>query len=148
MRFVLAGEGAAILIAIIASTVWFNHSSGKVNDGVMPNRASTSTSDISLAVPHQPKASSAAALSDIKSLAARCQTAIIKGVCGIMTSGKSAENGRNTERLFIAGVGEVDAGVLNHLRGAGDRMCGELETECSANWAGAGCKIARAMYPV
>ena len=148
MRFVVAGGGAAILIAIIAATVLYNHSSGKVNDGVMPNRASTSTSNISLAVPHQPKASSAAALSDIKSLAARCQTAMIKDVCGIMTSGKPAGNGRNTERLFIAGVGEVDAGVFNRLREAGDKMCGEVETECSANWAGAGCKIARAMYPV
>ena len=116
--------------------------------GVMPDRASASTSNTSLAVTHQPKADFTAALSDIKSLAARCQTAMIKDVCGIMTSSKPALNGLNTERLFIAGLGEVDASVFNSLRQAGDKMCGEVETECSANWAGAGCKIARAMYPV
>ena len=136
-------------MAIIAATVWYDHRSGKVNGEVMPNRASTSTSEISLAVVHQPEAgSAAAALSDIKSLAARCQTAMVKDVCGVMTSSKPAGNGRDTERLFIAGVGEVDANVFNRLREAGDKMCGEVETECVANWASAGCKIARAMYPV
>ena len=115
----------------------------------MPNRASTSTSDLSLAIAYQPLASSAtAALFDIKSLAARCQIAMIKDVCGIMTSSKPAGNGRNTERLFIASVGEVNADVFNRLREAGDKMCGDVETECSTNWAGEGCKIARAMHPV
>ena len=128
--------------------MWCDHSLGKVNDGVALGRASASTSNMSLAVAHQPKASTVAALSDIKSLAARCQTAMIKDVCGIMTSSKPVGDGRDTERLFIAGVGEVDAIVFNRLREAGDKMCGEVETECSANWVSAGCKIARAMYPV
>ena len=135
------------MVVTIAATVWYGPNWGEVTNGVLPAQASASTS-ILLSVAHQHHAGSAAALSDIKSLAARCQTAMIKDVCGIMTSGKSAGNGRNTQRLFIAGVGEVDAGVFNRLREAGDRMCGEVETECSANWAGAGCKIARAMYPV
>ena len=47
-----------------------------------------------------------------------------------MTSSKPAINGFNTERLFITGVGEVDARVLNRLREAGDKVCGEVETEC------------------
>ena len=148
MRFVWAGAGAALLIAIIAATVWYDPGFGKVKEGVTPAQASASTSNISLAVAHQSEASSAAAaLSDIKSLAARCQTAMVKDVCGVMTS-STAGNGRDTERLFIAGVGEVDANVFNRLREAGDKMCGEVETECVANWASAGCKIARAMYPV
>ena len=73
---------------------------------------------------------------------------MIKDVCGITNSSSSEGRERNTERLFIAGVGEVDASAFNRLRDAGDKMCGEVETECAANWAGAGCKIARAMYPV
>ena len=149
MKVVLAGAGAVLLVAAIAATVWYTPGSGKVNDGVIPAQASSSTSNISLAVAHQPQASSAvAALSDIKSLAARCQIAMVKDVCGIMTSSKSAGNGRNTQRLFIAGIGEVDARILNRLRDAGDKMCGEVETECTKNWAGAGCKIARAIYSV
>ena len=149
MKVVLAGAGVVLLATAIAATVWYKPGSGEVNDGVIPAQASSSISNIPLAVAHQPQATSVAAvLSDVKSLAARCQTAMIKDVCGIMTSSKPALNGLNTERLFIAGLGEVDASVFNRLREAGDKMCGEVETECSANWAGAGCKIARAMYPV
>ena len=65
-----------------------------------------------------------------------------------MTSSTPVINGFNTERLFITGVGEVDASVFNRLREAGDKVCGEVETECVAKWLGAGCKIARAVYPV
>ena len=148
MKVVLAGAGATLLVAVFSVIVWFRLGLSKVNDGVMPTLASASTSNISLAAVQQPGTNSAVALSDIKSLAARCQTAMIKDVCGIMTSSNPAGNERNTERLFIAGVGEVDAKVFNRLREAGDKMCGEVETECVANWAGAGCKIARAMYPV
>ena len=149
MRFVLAGAVAAVLLSAIAATAWYKSGLGGANDGVPSALASASASNLSLAVAHQPEASfAAAALPDVKSLATRCQTAMSKDVCGIMTSSKAIGNGGNTERLFIAGVGEVDASVFNRLREAGDKMCGEVETECSANWAGAGCKIARAMYPV
>lgn len=149
MKVVSAGASFVLLVTAIAATVWYKPGSGKVNDGVIPAQAISSTFNISPAVAHQPQTSSAvAALSDIKSLAARCQTAMVKDVCCIMTSSKPAGNVRNTERLFIAGVGEVDAGVLNRLREAGDKMCGEVGTECATNWAGAGCRIARAMYPV
>ena len=149
MRFVLASVGAALLVAVISATVWYDRDLGKVNDEVIPTQASALTANTPLATSHQPQEdTSTVALSDIKSLAARCQTAMVKDVCGIMTSSKPAGNGRDSERLFIAGVGEVDAKVFNRLREAGDKMCGEVETECAANWAGAGCKIARAMYPV
>ena len=148
MKFVLADAGAALLVAAIAATVWYEPGLSKVNDGVTPAKASASTSNMSLVIAHQSDASSATgALYDIKSLAARCQIAMVKDVCGIMTSSKPAGNERNTERLFIAGIGEVDSGVFNRLREAGDKMCGEVEIECVANWAGAGCKIAQAMYP-
>ena len=149
MKVVLAGAGVVLLATAIAKTLWYKPGSGEVNDGVRPNRASTSAADISLTTVYQPVVSSAtAALSDIKSLAARCQTAMIKDVCGIMTSSKPVGDGRDTERLFIAGVGEVDASVFNRLREAGDKMSRDVETECSTNWVGEGCKIARAMHPV
>ena len=149
MKVLLAGAGAALLVAVIAATIWYKPGSGKVSDGVIPAQSSSSTFNISPAVANQLQASSAvAALSDIKSLAARCEIAMVKEVCGIMTSSKYDGNERSTERLFIAGIGEVDARAFNRLREAGNKMCGEVETECVANWAGAGCKIAKAMYPV
>lgn len=149
MRVVLTGVVCALLVAATFASVWYEPDLGKVKAGVTPAQTSAPTSNISLVVAQQPEASSAAAaLSDVKSLAARCQTAMVKDVCGVMTSSKVGGNAGNVERLFIAGVGEVDASVFNRLREAGDKMCGEVETECVANWAGAGCKIARAMYPI
>ena len=149
MRFVLTSVGAALLVVVLTFIVWYKPGLVKINDGVISALASASTSNISVAAVQNPGASSAAAaLSDIKSLAARCQIAMIKDVCGITNSSSSEGRERNTERLFIVGVGEVDASAFNRLRDAGDKMCGEVETECAANWAGAGCRIARAMYPV
>ena len=148
MKVVLAGAGAALLVAVLTVIVWNKSGLVKINDGVISALASASTSNISLAAVQNPGASSAAALSDIKSLGARCQMAMVKDVCGIMTGSKLGGNERNPERLFIAGIGEVDARVFNRLRDAGDQMCGEVETECAANWLGPGCKIARAMYPI
>ena len=149
MRFVLTSVGAALIVAVLTVIVWYKPGLVKINDGVISALASASTSNISLAAAQNPGASSAAAaLYDIKSLAARCQIAMIKDVCGITNSSSSEGRERNTERLFIVGVGEVDASAFNRLRDAGDKMCGEVETECAANWAGASCRIARALYPV
>ena len=149
LHYLLVGAGAALLVVAVFATVWYEPDMGKVTEGVTPALANAATSNTSPAVVYQSEESSATtALSDIKSLATRCQIAMIKDVCGIMTSSKPDGNERSTERLFIAGVGEVDAEVFNRLRDAGDKMCGEVETECVANWVGSGCKIAKAMYPV
>ena len=149
MKIVWAGACAAVLVAAITTAVWYVPDLGKALQGTTSTQAGLPSPNMSVAPALQGQAGSAAtALSDIKSLAARCQTAMLQDVCGIMTSSKPAGNQPNAERLFIAGVGEVDAKVFYRLREAGDKMCGEVEAECLANWAGSGCKIARAMYPV
>ena len=150
MKWKGAGACALILVAAAAVAVAMRYDAGggQPDPGAPTARANVPNPNMSLAPAQPPQLSSAAgALSDIQSLAARCQTAMIKDVCGIMTSTKPGSNERNTERLFIAGVGEVDAAVFNRLREAGDKMCGEVEVECMADWASPGCKIARAMYP-
>lgn len=148
MKWTGAGACALVLVAAVAVAMRYEAGGGQPDPGAATARANMPNPNMSLAPAQPPQLSSAAgALSDIKSLAARCQTAMIKDVCGIMTSSKPASNQANAARLFIAGVGEVDAAVFNRLREAGDKMCGEVEVECMANWAGPSCKIARAMYP-
>ena len=61
---------------------------------------------------------------------------MINEVCGILTSTKPGGNGRNTDRLFIAGVGEVDANVINRPREAGDKMWSESGRRGLQNCAG------------
>jgi hypothetical protein len=49
-------------------------------------------------------------------------------------------------RLFIAGVGEVDARAFSRLRQAGDSMCEELVQDCKTDWSGQSCRIGKALY--
>lgn len=80
----------------------------------------------------------------ITSLTQRCQLAMLRDVCGVMKG--SAPNATQA-RLFIAGIGEVDAQVFARLRAAGDTMCQELATECQTDWSGQACRIGKALYP-
>ena len=147
MKWTAAGACAAVAVVAIAVAMRYDPGAGKPDSGAPTAQANVQDPNMSLAPAQLPQLSSAAgSLPDIKSLAARCQTAMIKDVCGIMTGSKPGSE-RNTERLFIAGVGEVDAAAFNRLREAGDKMCGEVETDCTANWASPGCKIAQAIYP-
>lgn len=148
MKFRIIGVVVALVLAAIAASVWYAQGLNRTNESTsLPNRKEP-TAHLSTATLQQSLASPVANRSlDIKSLAARCQTAMIKDVCGVMTASKPSGNQSGAERLFIAGVGEVDAAVFNRLREAGDKMCGEVETECVANWVGSSCKIARALYP-
>lgn len=135
---------AALLAAAILAYYWNVAGLSKPNGPVLQLQSSEPLTR-ALA---QRAVSAATSSMEIKSLAVRCQTAMIKDVCGVMTASTPRDGEGNTERLFIAGVGEVDAKAFNRLREAGDRMCAEVERECGANWLGAGCKIARAMYPL
>ena len=80
----------------------------------------------------------------IASLTQRCQFAMFRDVCGVM---KGSAPNATQGRLFIAGIGEVDAQVFTRLRAAGDTMCQELATECLADWTGQACRIGKALYP-
>ncbi len=80
----------------------------------------------------------------IAQLTQRCQTAMIRDVCTVM---KGSAPSASVGRLFIAGIGEVDAQAFSSLRAAGDQMCGELATQCTADWMGQACKIGKVLYP-
>lgn len=80
----------------------------------------------------------------IATLTQRCQAAMLQDVCGVM---KSSAPQTSQGRLFIAGIGEVDAQVFARLKAAGDTMCQEVADECTAEWNGQACRIGRALYP-
>ena len=77
-------------------------------------------------------------------LTQRCQTEMLRGTCGAMTAGAPTAG---ASRLFIAGVGEVDAAAFAALRAAGDQMCSEAAAACRTDWNGKTCRITRALYP-
>jgi hypothetical protein len=77
-------------------------------------------------------------------LAQRCQIAMLRDTCGVM---KGSAPSIGQARLFIAGIGEVDAQAFSSLKAAGDKMCEELAGQCQSDWAGQACKIGRALYP-
>jgi hypothetical protein len=80
----------------------------------------------------------------ISQLTQRCQTAMLRDTCSVM-KGNAPSSGQ--ARLFIAGIGEVDAQAFASLKAAGDQMCGQLAGQCQTDWSGQACKIGRALYP-
>ena len=80
----------------------------------------------------------------ITALAQRCQTEMLRGTCTAMRADASTPA---AQRVFIAGIGEVDGTAFAALRSAGDAMCGDVVNACSSDWQGNTCRIARALYP-
>ena len=77
-------------------------------------------------------------------LVQRCNLQMAKETCRVMNTPAPAQS---TGRLFIAGIGEVDSAAFAALRSWGESMCREVGTQCAADWEGASCQIARALYP-
>jgi hypothetical protein len=92
-----------------------------------------------------PKLSSEVSRLKLASLVSRCQVSMQQNTCSVM-KGSQPQGGQN--RLFIAGIGEVDAQAFSRLKEAGDAMCNEVEQQCKTDWGGQSCRIALAMYPV
>lgn len=80
----------------------------------------------------------------VQSLVQRCSVQMITDTCSVMKAPSSSEPGT---RLFIAGVGEVDASAFAALRSYGDAMCQAVGAQCTSDWDGKSCRIARALYP-
>ncbi len=78
-------------------------------------------------------------------LTQRCQAEMLRGTCSAMNSSAPKAG---ASRLFIAGVGEVDAAAFAALRAAGNQMCAEAATACSKDWNGNTCRVTRALYPL
>jgi hypothetical protein len=91
------------------------------------------------------RAAPAASPQELAALTQRCQTEMLRGTCGAMNS---SEPKTGASRLFIAGVGEVDASAFASLRAAGDQMCNEAAVACRKDWSGNTCRVTRALYPV
>jgi hypothetical protein len=74
---------------------------------------------------------------------------MVQGSCQVMGARDrpAADAVQASQRVFVAGVGEVDAAVYERLRSLGDTMCGEVQRACEQHWNGADCRIAQALYP-
>jgi hypothetical protein len=81
----------------------------------------------------------------VDALVQRCSVQMVKDTCRVM---KTPASGQAGARLFIAGVGEVDAATFTAMRSYGDEMCQAVGAQCASDWEGANCRIARALYPM
>jgi hypothetical protein len=84
-------------------------------------------------------------VSAVDALVQRCSLQMLKDTCRVMSSPASTQPAGS--RLLIAGVGEVDSATFAELRRYGDTMCQAIGAQCAADWSGASCRIARALYP-
>jgi hypothetical protein len=83
------------------------------------------------------------ALSPVQALVQRCSVQMLKDTCRVMKAPQASQPGA---RLFIAGVGEVDAAAFDAIRSYGNEMCQAVGAQCASEWEGANCRIARALY--
>jgi hypothetical protein len=79
----------------------------------------------------------------LNTLVQSCQATMLRDVCSIM---KNKEPAHTQSKLYVVGVGEVDAQSYFKLKAAGSLMCKEVEIQCKLNWSGQSCKIARSLY--
>jgi hypothetical protein len=91
------------------------------------------------------RAAPAASPQELAALTQRCQTEMLRGTCSAMNASAPKAG---ASRLFIAGVGEVDAAAFAALRAAGDQMCSEAAVACRKDWSGNTCRVTRALYSV
>jgi hypothetical protein len=84
-----------------------------------------------------------------ESLFVRCTRAMVQGSCQVMGAAASPTAGTSqlSQRVFVAGVGEVDAAVYERLRRLGDAMCSDVQRACEQDWQGSECRVAQALYP-
>jgi hypothetical protein len=79
----------------------------------------------------------------VESLVRRCGVQMLADTCRVMNTPALPQS---SSRLFIAGIGEVDAAATAAIRSYGNNMCEEVGVQCASNWDGASCRIARALY--
>jgi hypothetical protein len=72
-----------------------------------------------------------------------CVVAMLKSACVAMNDKTDIPP---SEVVLIAGVGRVDARSYRALREAGEGMCAQVQNSCGAQWDGAPCRTARALW--
>jgi hypothetical protein len=82
-------------------------------------------------------------VSPVQALVQRCSVQMLRDTCRVMKAPQASQPGA---RLFIAGLGEVDAAAFDAIRSYGNEMCQAVGAQCTSDWEGANCRIARALY--
>jgi hypothetical protein len=72
-----------------------------------------------------------------------CVQAMLRSTCRVVNDKSDIPP---SEVVLIAGVGRVDARSYRALREAGEGMCAQVQTQCSAQWEGPSCRTARALW--
>ena len=72
-----------------------------------------------------------------------CVQAMLRSTCQVVNDKSDIPP---SEVVLIAGVGRVDARSYRALREAGEGMCAQVQTHCGADWEGASCRTARALW--
>ena len=85
---------------------------------------------------------------DVAALSQRCISEMLRGTCGAMRASAPDASPQSLQRVFIAGLGEVDAVSFEALRQSGDDMCAKVSRDCRTAWNSSVCVIAKALFPL
>ena len=89
-----------------------------------------------------------AVTSQIDVLYAGCIQDMVNNTCKVMSdsSGRINMETNASNVIFVAGVGAIDAKTYQEIYSYGADMCNVVRTDCTENWDGRQCKIARVLY--
>ena len=81
----------------------------------------------------------------IEQVYSACTDEMLRSTCKVANDTSSAA-APAAASVFVAGVGQIDAASYQSLRAAGDAMCGQVRSACTAAWSGAACRTARSLW--
>ena len=100
-----------------------------------------------------------AQLTFIAHMVGECSSVMGREVCSVMIDGSKCDTasdpqacklaqfrGKYPNGLLVAGAGRFTADEYFLYQGAGDRMCDVIVRQCSVDYDGRGCLMARALW--
>jgi hypothetical protein len=75
----------------------------------------------------------------------RCVDQMVRSSCVAMND-KSPSTPRPGARVFVAGIGAIDAESYRQIRESGEAMCTQIRKSCETDFDGAQCRTAASLW--
>jgi hypothetical protein len=82
----------------------------------------------------------------VHAIVARCTADMVAQTCRVMQGPATSLIPKDTQTVFVAGLGPMSAELYRELRENGQSMCEPLKVACEQDWSGPTCRTARSLY--
>jgi hypothetical protein len=103
------------------------------------------TAALLLASRHHQTAGHSGSQKVVESIYDRCVDQMVRSSCVAMND-KSPSTPRPGARVFVAGIGAIDAESYRQIRESGEAMCTQIRKSCETDFDGAQCRTAASLW--